>query len=68
MSFINLSGNFVGDHLSGVIQSGSFSQFELKPIAFRSISGKAAKIESSLSLKSLLGEIMSRKYLMMLIL
>ena len=45
--------------------SGSNSQPSGNPIARRSISGKSMKSQRSLARKSLFGEIISRKYLMM---
>lgn len=58
-------GNDTGFYSVDDLHRGSVSQLALKPIAFRSISGKAKKRVSNFFLKSLLGEIMSRKYLMM---
>lgn len=50
------------------VHSGSLSHAALNPIAFKSISGNLPNRASNFSLKSLFGEMMSRKYLMIQIL
>ena len=70
-AFLSISFNASLQEFGGDIAVGSMtiisscSQLALNPIALKSISGNKSKRPINFSLKSLFGEMMSRKYLMM---